>query len=58
MPPLNDPQMICEAAANLVFVNIKLTKNVPAFVNLPVEDQVNKKLTMILINFRFPLPEY
>ncbi|XKL62099.1 hypothetical protein PGB90_001932 [Kerria lacca] len=40
IPTLNNPQTICESAANLVFLNIKLARNVPAFVNLPVEDQL------------------
>lgn len=38
---LNNPETICESAASLVFMNVKWARNVPAFVNLPVDDQVN-----------------
>ncbi len=38
---LNNPETICESAASLVFLNIKLARNIPTFVRLPVEDQVN-----------------
>lgn len=32
--------LICESAASLLFTNIQWARHVPAFVNLPVEDQV------------------
>ncbi|XP_065223778.1 nuclear receptor subfamily 2 group E member 1 isoform X2 [Planococcus citri] len=37
---LSSPETICESAASLVFMNVKWARNVPAFVNLPVDDQV------------------
>ncbi|BFZ09550.1 hypothetical protein BsWGS_12589 [Bradybaena similaris] len=36
----NNPDAICEAAARLLFMSIKWTKTVPAFVALPFRDQV------------------
>ncbi|CAL1539291.1 unnamed protein product [Lymnaea stagnalis] len=36
----NNPEAICEAAARLLFMSVKWTKTVPAFVTLPFRDQV------------------
>ncbi|XP_059166791.1 nuclear receptor subfamily 2 group E member 1-like [Physella acuta] len=36
----NNPEAICEAAARLLFMSVKWTKSVPAFVTLPFRDQV------------------
>ncbi|XP_052807370.1 nuclear receptor subfamily 2 group E member 1-like [Mya arenaria] len=36
----SNPEAVCEAAARLLFMSIKWTKNVPAFLNLPFRDQV------------------
>ncbi|XP_074642537.1 nuclear receptor subfamily 2 group E member 1-like [Tubulanus polymorphus] len=33
------PEAICEAAARLLFMNVKWTKSIPAFVGLPLRDQ-------------------
>ena len=36
----SNPEAVCEAAARLLFMSIKWTKNVPAFLGLPFRDQV------------------
>ena len=36
----SNPEAVCEAAARLLFMSIKWTKNVPAFLSLPYRDQV------------------
>ena len=36
----NNPEAICEVAARLLFMSVKWTKNVPAFLGLPFSDQV------------------
>ncbi|KAL4233234.1 hypothetical protein ACF0H5_007918 [Mactra antiquata] len=36
----SNPEAVCEAAARLLFMSIKWTKNVPAFLGLPYRDQV------------------
>lgn len=36
----SNPEAVCEAAARLLFMSIKWTKNVPAFLSLPFKDQV------------------
>ncbi|XP_064628505.1 nuclear receptor subfamily 2 group E member 1-like [Lineus longissimus] len=36
----NNPEAICEAAARLLFMSVRWTKNVPAFLSLPFRDQV------------------
>ncbi|KAL5010457.1 hypothetical protein ScPMuIL_012762 [Solemya velum] len=36
----NNPEAICEAAARLLFMSVKWIKNVPAFVRLPLRDQL------------------
>jgi len=38
--PTADVELVCEAAARLLFMTIKWAKNVPAFVRLPFSDQV------------------
>ena len=37
--PANSAELICEAAARLLFMSIKWVKNLPAFVALPFVDQ-------------------
>jgi len=37
--PHNNPEVICEVAARLLFMSVKWTKNVPAFIGLPYRDQ-------------------
>lgn len=42
-PPLHphgSAEAVCEAAARLLFMNVKWVKNVPAFMGLPHRDQV------------------
>ena len=47
MPPVTptspttpgNAEAVCEAAARLLFMNVKWVKHVPAFMNLPFEDQ-------------------
>lgn len=41
VPTLSNLESICESAASLVFLNIKLARNIPTFARLPVEDQVS-----------------
>ncbi|XP_013068647.2 nuclear receptor subfamily 2 group E member 1-like [Biomphalaria glabrata] len=36
----SNPEALCEAAARLLFMSVKWTKTVPAFVTLPFRDQV------------------
>lgn len=36
----HNPEAVCEAAARLLFISIKWTKNVPALLTLPYRDQV------------------
>lgn len=36
----SNPEAVCEAAARLLFMSIKWTKNVPAFLSLPYRDQI------------------
>ncbi|KAL3882553.1 hypothetical protein ACJMK2_028888 [Sinanodonta woodiana] len=36
----NNPEAVCEAAARLLFMGVKWTKNVPAFLSLSFRDQV------------------
>ena len=36
----SNPEAICEAAARLLFMSIKWTKNVPAFLSVPFRDQI------------------
>ncbi|XP_076077717.1 nuclear receptor subfamily 2 group E member 1-like [Mytilus galloprovincialis] len=38
--PMASPDAICEVAARLLFMSVKWTKSVPAFVGLPYRDQV------------------
>lgn len=38
--PMSNPEAICESAASLVFLNIKITRSMPTFIQLPPEDQV------------------
>lgn len=40
MYPISSPDAICEVAARLLFMSVKWTKSVPAFVGLPYRDQV------------------
>lgn len=49
IPPISNPEAICESAATLVFLNIKLTRNMPTFIQLPPEDQV--RITLQLIKY-------
>ena len=35
-----NPEAICEAAARILFMSVKWTKCVPAFLSLPIRDQV------------------
>lgn len=42
-PPLlspSDPEAMCEAAARLLFMNVKWAKNVPAFASLSLSDRI------------------
>ena len=41
-PPgsIDSPEVLCEAAARLLFMSVKWAKNVPAFMGLPSTDQV------------------
>ncbi|KAF9791487.1 hypothetical protein SFRURICE_010961 [Spodoptera frugiperda] len=36
----SDPSTICESAARLLFMNVKWSRNIPAFVNLSMEDRL------------------
>lgn len=38
--PMVSAESICESAARLLFMNVKWAKNVPAFTNLPLSDQL------------------
>ncbi|KAK7602673.1 hypothetical protein V9T40_006647 [Parthenolecanium corni] len=38
--PMSNPEAICESAASLVFLNIKITRSMPTFIQLPPEDQL------------------
>lgn len=38
--PMVSTESICESAARLLFMNVKWAKNVPAFTNLPISDQL------------------
>lgn len=40
MIPIVTTESICESAARLLFMNVKWAKNVPAFTNLPLSDQL------------------
>ncbi|XP_049694044.2 nuclear receptor subfamily 2 group E member 1 [Helicoverpa armigera] len=47
LPPLNpflfganDPAAICEAAARLLFMNVRWSRNIPAFANLSLQDRL------------------
>jgi len=37
--PANNAELVCEAAARLLFMSVKWVKNLPAFVALPFDDQ-------------------
>ncbi|XP_054723575.1 nuclear receptor subfamily 2 group E member 1-like, partial [Uloborus diversus] len=37
---ISNPETICESAARLLFMNVKWVKSVPAFMALPVKDQL------------------
>ncbi|OWF42760.1 nuclear receptor subfamily 2 group E member 1-like [Mizuhopecten yessoensis] len=58
---LNNPETICEVAARLLFMSIKWTKNVPAFIGLPQRDQTilleeSWKELLVLNICQFQLP--
>lgn len=38
--PMVPTETICESAARILFMNVKWAKNVPAFTNLPISDQL------------------
>lgn len=38
--PSREPEVICEAAASLLFMNVKWAKNVPAFASLSLPDRL------------------
>ena len=37
---LSSPEALCEAAARLLFMNVRWMKSIPAFLSLPYQDQL------------------